>query len=687
MSLTSNALFTFRRNLPLMGLNSNNANYFTFAAKATPWPDDNNPPSVNNSVSTLDYELFNQIIFGKKINPSNISNMTNNYRWTSGLVYAMYDDQDPLLFTKQFYVMTYEAGVYNIFKCLNNNNGSVSLQQPLLAETSADDQFYQTSDGYQWKYMYSFDTDVYNTFVTPAYIPVIANSAVVGNAQNGALESYLIQSVGGNYNSYTNGYFTDIAVGGNTQFFGIQGDDTTIIQATPNSYSIGETITQIANNSVANGTLYSENTANSTAVFLTLKNVQGIFNNSNTINGVTSGSKSSVMNISSPVVSSNINFYNGCSLYISSGTGAGQLNLIDEYVVVGNARRVLLANAFAITPDLTSKYIISPSVIINGDGTGAKAYTTINPATNQLNGIQIISRGSGYSYANVSIQGNTGSLAITANNANVRAIISPRGGHGSDPLSELNATYLSFSTTFANTENGVIPGTGSTYRVVGLISDPLFANVTLTYSYSFTPTFPFVGNSNVYGSISGATGLVSSTNPAGNTITLTNVSGVFQSGDVLTATATHGSLVVNTYTNKVVTSVVGQGSVFNNRTILECPSTTLIGGIFSISEKIVQSVDGVDIAYGYIQDIETSGSNTYIYLSETYGTFNSSDTINGVYKYIYDDATRRVSIQVNDIVQPDLVKYTGNILYIENSIPITRNASQSELINIITGFN
>lgn len=679
MSLSSNANFTLRRNLWIMQDNLANS-FYTFAAKATPWPNDNNPPDIDNSVAMLETTIPNEILFGKHVPAGYSSLMAARNDWVYGTVYASYDDQDPTLYSNNFFVLTYEAGAYHVFKCLNNNNGSLSTQQPLLAETSADEVYYSTADGYQWKYLYSFDRISYDRFATASYIPVTSNSAVVGNAASGGIETYKIVSSGGNYNSVTNGYFTDIAVGGNTQYFGIQGTDTTVLTISSNTFSLGETVTQVYGGVTANGIVISQTAANSTASMLTLKNVNNIFAPSlNTIVGYLSSKVSTVIDVTSPDVSSNNNFYNGCSVYIVSGTGAGQIETIEEYVVVGNARRILLANAFPTLPDFTSKYVISPRVSISGDGTGASALSVIDPNTKQLTDIRVINRGSGYTYANVAIFGNTGSTAIASNNAVVRAIMPPRGGHGYDVFSELNATYLCYSATFANTENGKIPGTGSEYRRVGLIVNPQYANVLVSYTYSTLPLF--TAGSVVTGSVSGANGKIAANYTGNTTLKLSNTVGIFVTGDTLTTTS------VNASSNVLVTTVTGSSEVFDNRTLLVCPTSTLVGGTFSIGEKIVQVEGGVDIGYAFIQDLTISGSNTYIYLTEVKGYFQASDTPSSTYKYIYDDATRQVRIEVDQIVNSDLVPFSGNILYVENIEPVARNSGQSETVKLIYGFN
>ena len=690
MTITSNANFTFRRNTDLIAANSSVGRFYTFAAKSTAWPDDNNPPDIDDSVATNEYAILNEMLFGKFVPNSNLILMAKRHNWVSGTVYAQYDDQDALLFNKNFFVLTQEAGAYHVFKCLDNNAGAESTSQPLLSETSADDQFYSTSDGYQWKYLYSFDTSAYSKFATTDYIPVTSNSAVVSNAVPGAIETFRIESAGSNYNSFTNGYFTDIAVGGNTQYFGIQGSDTTILDVSVNTYSVGELVSQSYSGMVANGYVSTTPTSNATHTILTLRNVSGVFSaGANVIHG-SGGSNSTLYDTSSPDASSNSNFYNGCSIYITSGTGAGQVNHVSQYIVVGNARRVLLSNSFTTIPDLTSKYVISPRVVIDGDGTGASAISVIDPTTKRLSYIQTISRGSGYNYANVSVVGNTGSISVAANSAVVRAVLPPRGGHGSNNYSELDAVYYGFSTTFSNTESGKIPGTGSEYRRVGIIRNPLYSNVAIVYSYTSTPSIPSSNSSTtvtLYGANSGAHGIVQSVSTGSNTVYLSNVSGLFQSSEVLTARYSNGAVALSSTPNTTVNTITGQSTVFDNRTMLVCPTSTLTGGSFAVNDKIVQVINQVDVAYAVIQSIVTSGSNSHIYLTEVKGTFQSSDLPTSNYKYIYDDSTRQISIEVDDVLKPDLVPYSGSVLYVQNIEPVIRNEAQSETVKLIIGFN
>ena len=106
-----------------------------------------------------------------------------------------------------------------------------------------------------------------------------------------------------------------------------------------------------------------------------------------------------------------------------------------------------------------SGYLVSPTITIQGDGTGATARAVINEGV--ITKVIIESRGEGYTYANINISGN----------ASLRAIISPVKGHGSNAAEELNARYLIIRSLFDKDENGTFP-TDISFRQIGLIVNP-----------------------------------------------------------------------------------------------------------------------------------------------------------------------------------------------------------------------
>ena len=103
------------------------------------------------------------------------------------------------------------------------------------------------------------------------------------------------------------------------------------------------------------------------------------------------------------------------------------------------------------------------TVTITGDGTGAEASVVVQ--NGQITNVVVVKPGSNYSYANVSITSSLGSGVV------VTAPVSPIGGHGFDPVSELGCSRVMFTTEFKGDENGYIP-TDIDYRQVGLLINP-----------------------------------------------------------------------------------------------------------------------------------------------------------------------------------------------------------------------
>jgi len=92
-----------------------------------------------------------------------------------------------------FYVMTDQ---FNVYKCLDNNNSSVSTDKPLSTSVAP----FLTSDGYRWKFMYIVPINLRNKFLSDTQIPVI--SALTNQFySNGALDNIIINTKGAGYTS------------------------------------------------------------------------------------------------------------------------------------------------------------------------------------------------------------------------------------------------------------------------------------------------------------------------------------------------------------------------------------------------------------------------------------------------------------------------------------------------------
>ena len=204
-----------------------NTIFYAFAGKHTEYTGgDSNVAYPNNSTQSLSIDAYRQMVFGKQITGNDVKVMIPRYDWTAGTVYTQYSDRDGELFGKMFYTISRAGSNYYVFKCLFNNNGAPSTIKPDYNETAADDIIYETSDGYQWKYLFTITKDVFDKFATTSYIPVIEDTNVTANAIFGAIDVITVSSNGAGYNNFYSGQFKteDVAVNGNTLVYNIGSD-------------------------------------------------------------------------------------------------------------------------------------------------------------------------------------------------------------------------------------------------------------------------------------------------------------------------------------------------------------------------------------------------------------------------------------------------------------------------------
>jgi hypothetical protein len=574
--------------------------------------------------------------------------------------------------------------------------------------------------------------------------------------------------------------------------------------ATPNnsSFVLGELIKEYSNTGsdlAANGIVSFVNSST-----MILSGVAGSFSVGNEVvaYGTQSNTTAIITNISNYP---NITIGNLLGSNFQSGV---PLNFyaLGANVASGNAVPV----SYILIPSDNVQYIVSPTVTISGDGTGATAYAVVNttPGTIfEITEIVPINVGQDYTYANVSIT----TSSSYGNGAVATAVVAPVTGHGGDPYTELGARNLGIAFDFGSASEEVykFPNYG-TYRRAGIIKNPefaeLFVNISPTIRNNLTITgissvftnneilfqpasnaafrFLSAANStliqvdNINGTIatSGNTfivGLTSNTNARvsgvstlnfndnGNQtiydknktqgtlinvtnssqIILANVGGKFGAiGDVIY------DPTVNSYAN-VVSLYTANGTVnissifglrFNQTTRITLSSNT---GPYQVGERIVQAIQNanalvidttheIDIEYtlnagtmsaGVVLTDNTSGANavttfvnsSYMRLTGVQGTFSNSDVIstltgNGVVTSVFPVlvASDVLSTFVNNndtiqgltsgslgvsslpgtIVNPDLTKNTGEVLYINDFSPFTQNLSSQQIFVTIFGF-
>lgn len=141
-------------------------NYFLFFGKPTAWSDEETPPSVVDSVATHNEALRNSL-FCIKIDERNCAFVVPRIDWATGTIYDEYDDSVDLHDVgslKSYYVL---ADSDRVYKCIDNNGGIASTEKPTFTGTY----IFTTSDGYKWQFMYKLTEDQ-KDFLTDEYMPV-----------------------------------------------------------------------------------------------------------------------------------------------------------------------------------------------------------------------------------------------------------------------------------------------------------------------------------------------------------------------------------------------------------------------------------------------------------------------------------------------------------------------------------
>lgn len=672
--------------------------YYMVIGKSLPYDDELIPDSTSDSVS-YDYIIRENIIFGKEIDSSNVEYGIKNIKWVSGQVYDMYDDTTENLKDKKFYVVVEESGdFYTVFKCLGNNSGLPSTSRPKYVETSATDEYYKTADGYEWKYMFRISGTTYRKFASDDFIPLTIDQAVIDNAaaKPNSIEHIKVVDGGSNYNSYAFGYVNQSAIAGNPLIFSIKTDENidlftfevdltlgTNVDTAKKIYfklSTGDNYT-VGGTAVSNSVYYVNGSTVKTIATETRtipRNISEIFQ---TADNLSSGTKIYTATVNSfrqdllPNLSANTDFYKSSSFYIRSGTGAGQIKTITDYIVAGNDRRVVLDTEFSHMPDTTSRFEILPRVIIEGDGVGVNystpiAIPEIDTTSNTITHIEMLDTGKYFNYASARVLANTGFISITGDpvitsSASLRPIISPVGGHGSDPINELFSTTAIISNAFDGNENGKI-STENDFRSISIMKDPRFQNVTISINNN---ALLFIDGEKIFNENKFSFGTVYSRN--GNTLVLSDSTGHFFAGDVISSDRNGANQIAT------ITNVSKSYDIFDNRIKLaiEMQNYGSDGTGFQNDDKVKQS--GIENVIGFVH----SHGASLINICKTTGLWTSSDDLSGFESQLINIRNGALA-KITGVVLNDVAKNSGEILYTENVFPVARSDSQKETIRI-----
>ncbi|MFM7852345.1 MAG: hypothetical protein ACKO96_10630, partial [Flammeovirgaceae bacterium] len=93
-------------------IRNNRNGYYMFASRPQPWAnssggnDDTAILATNTSVSQVEQGLYDDILYGKLLTDTDVNHLIPRYDWSANIVYAVYDQADANLYSKQFFVVT-----------------------------------------------------------------------------------------------------------------------------------------------------------------------------------------------------------------------------------------------------------------------------------------------------------------------------------------------------------------------------------------------------------------------------------------------------------------------------------------------------------------------------------------------------------------------------------------------------
>jgi hypothetical protein len=284
------------------------------------------------------------------------------------------------------------------------------------------------------------------------------------------------------------------------------------------------------------------------------------------------------------------------------------------------------------------------NVPINGDGQDATCSVIVNSA-GTIDAVEITNGGSNYTFGTVDLD-SSGIVNDGSTSANLEVIIPPSVGHGYDIYKELGAYRVLIYSRLENDSLNPDFITGNEFSRVGIVKNPV--------AFDSTEVLTLSKASNVYAlKLTGTTTTRAIFNPD-RYIRQTIGTGITAVGRVISWTPTNG--VLKYWQDKTLASGNTATYGFKLNRFTSSPetggNTTILGGNVNLS---------IDTNFGTTSEpgIKTTINNRTYYLGQSF---------------------------VNGIANPEVKKYSGEVIYVDNRAAITRSSTQKEDIKIVLEF-
>ena len=314
---------------------------------------------------------------------------------------------------------------------------------------------------------------------------------------------------------------------------------------------------------------------------------------------------------------------------------------VRENAIEGSIKIVTITNAGINVGAISTSYTRVP---INGDGNGAEATVVVNNDL-KIDSVTISSQGSGYTYGTLDLA--AGGVPVASTEPEFNVIIPPSGGHGADIYRELGAyNVLLYSRLENDTENPDFI-TGNQFSRIGVVENPLAPNSIIPLTLDKASALSALRLTGI--------GYSSANFSADSQFVQTIGTGLTAVGRVVSYDQTTG--VLKYWQDRVGFNTVG--AALTNAPYgyeqLEFTSNPSSGGTIVITP--------------------TTGSNLQI--DSSFSGFSTS--INNRTYNLGQDFT-------NGISSPEVKRYSGNIIYVDNRPSVNRSVNQKEDIKVILQF-
>jgi hypothetical protein len=317
---------------------------------------------------------------------------------------------------------------------------------------------------------------------------------------------------------------------------------------------------------------------------------------------------------------------------------------VRDNAVDGSIKTVLISGRGV---SLGTANAVYTNVPIKGNGTGAECTITMN-ADSQVSSVVVSSQGSGYTYGNVDLV--AGGVPTGTTRPTFDVIISPQGGHGADIYKELGAKNVLMYSRFENDIQNPDFITGNQIARVGIVEKPstFGTNTPLTVDKASAVTALKLTGIGYSSASYDADSFITQTVATGTTAVAKVVS-YDQSTGVLKVWQDRSQSGFNTVGAAITNPQYGFDQVDFTSSPTGEGSLKIIGGTVAEGLSIDNTFTG----------LSTVINNRTFYLGQSF---------------------------TNGIANPEVAKYSGNIIYVDNRPSVTRSTNQKEDIKVILQF-